>query len=343
MIPPDSSYQIYWEKTGQSSAKILRIYGDSPAVTVPAYLAGYPVTELGNYCFAPSCRLPAKTYLIQDTVPSSGNASAYAGAVRELCGSYIERVTLPDSLIKIGNYAFFNCRNLTQLEFGPGLTVIGSDAFMNCSLLHHLTIRCGPSDKTGLRQVLSQISWETEVSFAEHAQFHNMNDTIITSAILYPEYYETYDEIAPAHVFGRNITGEGFRARQCFKNNVIDYSQYDTIFQKACAEESEQTLCRLAHCRLRYPIELSIERKAQYEAYIRIHGKALCQSLIAAKDLDALSDVFQQHLLSLDDIQYAVLLASQAGWTEGCASMLRWKQQNTAALARKKYTFDNFS
>lgn len=57
------------------------------------------------------------------------------------------------------------------------------------------------------------------------------------TAVFYPEYYENYDEIAPAHIFGRSIEGEGFRARQCFKEGVPDLSQYDTIFPKACAEE----------------------------------------------------------------------------------------------------------
>ena len=78
--------------------------------------------------------------------------------------------------------------------------------------------------------------------------------------LLFPEYYESYDEIAPAHVFGRNIEGEGFRARQCVRAGEIDFALYDSIFQKACAEERETTLNRLALNRLCYPVGLTGEK-----------------------------------------------------------------------------------
>ncbi len=47
---------------------------------------------------------------------------------------------------------------------------------------------------------------------------------------MYPEYYESYDELGPAHIFELNLTGEGFRARQCFKEGVILLNAYDEIF-----------------------------------------------------------------------------------------------------------------
>ena len=76
--------------------------------------------------------------------------------------------------------------------------------------------------------------------------------------------------IAPAdYVFGRNIEGEGFRARQCVRAGEIDFALYDSIFQKACAEERETTLNRLALNRLCYPVELTGEKRQMYESYIR--------------------------------------------------------------------------
>ncbi len=38
--------------------------------------------------------------------------------------------------------------------------------------------------------------------------------------------------------FELNLTGEGFRARQCFKEGVILLNAYDEIFPQACVEES---------------------------------------------------------------------------------------------------------
>lgn len=132
-------------------------------------------------------------------------------------------MTLPDNMHKVGNYAFYNCTALEMLETGKYLEEIGSDAFMNCKKFHFLTVRCDVGERSGANQILSRISADMEVTFQGKTG---------QTAVFYPEYYESYDEIAPAHIFGRSIEGEGFRARQCFKEGVPDLSQYDTIFRK---------------------------------------------------------------------------------------------------------------
>ena len=76
------------------------------------------------------------------------------------------------------------------------------------------------------------------------------------AVLFYPEYFESYDEIAPAHIFGRNIEERGFRARQSFLNGAVDFVQYDTIFPKACAEENDKTLQKIVTDRLLYPVDL---------------------------------------------------------------------------------------
>ena len=137
---------------------------------------------------------------------------------------------------KVGNYAFYNCTALEMLVTGKYLEEIGSDAFMNCKKFHFLTVRCDVGERSGAKQILSRISADMEVTFAGKTG---------QTVVFYPEYYESYDEIAPAHIFGRSIEGEGFRARQCFKEGVPDLSLYDTIFPKACAEEKEHTLLHI--------------------------------------------------------------------------------------------------
>ena len=324
-------YYLFWEKTSAQSAKILRFFSNLPIADIPDQIEGYPVTELGNYCFAPECRLP-DTYKIFQT-----NISI--DSVTELCGNYVESVRLPDTLEIIGDYSFYNCRNLSHIICSGKLHTFGSDAFMNCHHLHHIFIRCAPAEKTGLRQILAQISWDTEVHFIGNLK----PDTSDPQAVLfYPEYYEAYDEIAPAHIFGRKIIGEGFRSRQCFENNVVDFSQYDKIFPQACVEESERTLCQLAYNRLRYPYHLSEASKTQYANYIFTHGKILCRQFIQCKQLNDLLFLFQEKLLSPQNSQFALTFAAQTGWSEGCAGMLRQKQMQKQPKQRTKYEFDDF-
>lgn len=324
--------QILWELTPQHTARLLRIYDCTPSASVPDFIGGYPVTELGSYCFAKDCRLPQQ----YETYEASGGRSY---AVTELSGNYIESVFLPDSLVKIHDYAFYNCRNLKQIRFGNHLTWIGSDAFMNCHQLQQLYIRCSVSDKTCLRQILAQISWDAEVSFYSGRQ---QDTDCIETSIFYPEYYETYDEIAPAHVFGRQIVGEGFRARQAFKDGIIDFTQYDEIFQKASAEESEQTMCRILLCRLRYPAGLSPDKKSQYENYVQAHGRFLSQWLVKNRQLESLMFLIQSQLLLLHDIQAACEYAAQSGWGEGNAAIMHWLGQYQKISQNTRYDFDSF-
>ena len=50
-------------------------------------------------------------------------------------GALITKVTMPDSVIKIGGAAFSNCEELENVEFSPNLEVIDHDAFFNCTSL----------------------------------------------------------------------------------------------------------------------------------------------------------------------------------------------------------------
>ena len=327
--------QILWELTPQHTARLLRIYGCTPSASVPDFIGGYPVTELGSYCFAKDCRLPQQ----YETYEASGGRSY---AVTELSGNYIESVFLPDSLVKIHDYAFYNCRNLKQIRFGNHLTWIGSDAFMNCHQLQQLYIRCSVSDKTCLRQILAQISWDAEVSFIGFSSGFCQNP-VPESVIFYPEYSELYDEITPAHVFGRSIDGEGFRARQAFRDGIVDFSQYDKIFPKASAEESALTVCRLAFCRLQYPAGLSDSMRGQYETYLLHHGTVLCKYLIQNRQLEQLHFLFQKKLLSLPSVADCLSLAVQSGWSEGSTSILHWKQCYYPEKKRSRYVFDDFN
>lgn len=49
--------------------------------------------------------------------------------------SFIDSVTIPDTVNEIGNYAFYNCKELETIDLPGGLTTIGNSAFENCSAL----------------------------------------------------------------------------------------------------------------------------------------------------------------------------------------------------------------
>ncbi len=319
-----------WEYTQSGEARILAGYGASPYVMVPGKLGEVPVTEIGDYCFSDSQKDKLELRYQQGDVECYGAVQPW---MRLLTGKYIEKVILPDSLQKLGNLAFYNCSKVKELQVGSNLTEIGSDAFMNCLQLQTLVLRSGIKEKTGLRQILSQRSSDMLVVFGEEE---------IEAALFYPEYYEMYDEIGPAHIFALKLTGEGFRARQCFQDGVVDLGKYDEIFEQACKEESVRTLCAMSKNRLEYPVGLTEDAKKQYIDYLQNHVEEFVTELVKKRRLSTLEVFFKNEYLPGQWLTHCIMQASENGWTEGAASMLRWQQSQKKKTVKERYSFEDF-
>lgn len=226
----------------------------------------------------------------------------------------IEDFEIGDEITEIGAYAFYNCREMKQISMGPNLQAVGSDAFMNCSKLHTLIFRGSPAQPGALQKVLAQLTGEVEVIFG--------NPDFPDCRILFPEYVESYDEIGPAHIFGRHIEGEGFRARQCFLESGFDFRAYDGIWAKAAVEEQEWTLCKMAANRLSYPNGLTEEAKLNYYTYVKAHDICFAEDAIRQRDTLRLEQLLEAVSFESDFFERAAELASEAGWAEGVAEFL---------------------
>jgi hypothetical protein len=53
---------------------------------------------------------------------------------------FVEKITLPSTLISIGSYAFSGCRNLTDIELPSGIESIGYYAFEECASLREILL-----------------------------------------------------------------------------------------------------------------------------------------------------------------------------------------------------------
>lgn len=332
-------YQCYWNKTSEENIRILRMFGESEEAVVPEMIAGRAVVEAGDYCFAVSEHLPSEyecTVCIYDTeekkwqeIPADG--ADWNTRLVELSGDRLKKVTLPDNMHKVGNYAFYNCTALEMLVTGKYLEEIGSDAFMNCKKFHFLTVRCDVGERSGANQILSRISADMEVTFQGKTG---------QTAVFYPEYYESYDEIAPAHIFGRSIEGEGFRARQCFKEGVPDLSQYDTIFPKACAEEKENTLLHILSLRLRYPVSLTDEAKERYVAHLREQELYIIPKLVGQKNMERITLFCENGWITQAAVKAGLEQASRMEWAEGTAELLHLQRKYFTEQKKERYSFD---
>ncbi len=316
--------RLLWKPGVDGEAALYRAYGRSPVVKVPESIEDNKITVIGAYCFSDKNRVPAG---VRETIlmPDRGGAQAEK-RIRELSGDFPERICLPDSIQKIDNAAFFNCHMLRELEIGSGSLTIGSDVFNNCTQLKKTIVRGSVRKTSGIRQVLDRISWDMEVGFQD-------------ARVLYPEYYESYDTIAPAHIFGLSIEGEGFRARQCFREDVVDFPAYDEIFTKACAEESLKTLACMSLNRLMAPFDLSEKKRTVYENYVRENSEQILCLLVQRRELERMGFICRNGLTQAPVVDIAVQKAVSEDWSEGAGSLMEWKQMFFAVDKKKRYEF----
>ena len=328
--------QWYWyQPLAEGRVRILRVFGQESYVVLPQQIASGQVAEIADYCFSEK-ELRDDFQICSDREDFQLDKDFAGMCEREgilpLTGRNVTGVELPDSLTKIGNFAFYQCRELEKITLGMGEMEVGSDAFMNCRRLSAFYFRGSPGESSCLRQILAQRSGESSVYFVE--------GECIQAALVYPEYSEHYDLIGPAHIFELNIQGEGFRARQCFQNGVVDFGAYDRIFSMECGEESVDTLCRMACSRLQYPWKLQERERDLYEAYISENINVVCEILVGERNLPGIQAFHELGILKSGGLQGCLERAVAGNWTEGVRLMLSLREGE-----RKEgtdYAFEDF-
>ncbi len=125
-----------WRKIFKISDKDGKRYisgykADDAMVIIPSNIAGMPVYGIADNAFK-NC-----TTLTSVTIPGSvmliGNSAFYG------CNSLIS-VTIQDGVTSIDDRAFFMCSNLTSVTIPGSVTLIGRDAFLGCSSISSITI-----------------------------------------------------------------------------------------------------------------------------------------------------------------------------------------------------------
>lgn len=351
--------QWYWyELLAPGEVRLLRVFGKTSDVILPRRIAAGIVTEIGAYCFAERerveiYRICSETEEFEQVCfwgkkDGQGDASENEKVHQmeepfsrwcdregflPLAGKNVTSIVLPSSITKIGNFAFYQCRELQEISLGAEEIELGSDAFMNCRKLSRFLFRGNPEKSSCLKQVLAQRSEETSVYFEEQGQ--------IQAALLYPEYSENYDLIGPAHIFELNIQGEGFRARQCFQNGIVDFGAYDRIFALECGEESVETLCRMACNRLQYPFRLQERERDLYESYVSENINVVGKALVSERNLSGIQSFYQLGLLQAPQLQNCLEQAVAGNWTEGVREMLSLRDSNQKKEGTA-YAFEDF-
>jgi hypothetical protein len=128
----------------------------SGAITIPATLGGYTVTEIGRSAFRDLTNITSVTFASPASVTNIG-PTAFQGCTGLMLAvlptaitsiseglfsgcSQLRSVTIPTSVTSIGAMAFAGCRSLNALALPASLSTLGESAFLNCRSLTSLDI-----------------------------------------------------------------------------------------------------------------------------------------------------------------------------------------------------------
>ena len=280
-------------------AVVWRCYDYGTEAELPEMIESCPVTELAPYAFSAHMdeRLLEKGFRegrLRLWDPDSAGedcrkslegrqvlfskAGTEAGLPPALTGAEVEEVNLPPALRKIGAYAFYNCSRLWKLSFYGGLSDLGAGLFTGCHGIRELVLHLDDTQTSCLREILMEVPEKLKVSL----------DGSLRAKLVFPEFFEESVENTPARILVTHIHGSGMNYRNCFYDRKFDFRAYDSCFYHARAEENFDTVLEMALARLRYPVQLSKESRAEYESWLELYGAQAVKKAVSDRDMEIL-------------------------------------------------------
>ena len=139
-IPSEIKKQFKIEKN-DSGFTVSNYKGDNDDVIIPDYIGNTPVTVIGAYTFfqqsiywGASARI--KTITIPNTVKKIENG------VFKNCRN-LREIVIPSSVIQLGQAVFSGCSNLSSILLSDNIKSIGQNAFSGCSHLTEIKLPAG--------------------------------------------------------------------------------------------------------------------------------------------------------------------------------------------------------
>ena len=101
-----------WKKQGEDGIQLLRVYGTSARIRIPEQIAGRTVKEIGAYCFSKRKFMHTEIWYTEytngkeRTAPYRGEECIQTCDLQEISERYVEEISLPDTVEKVGSFAF---------------------------------------------------------------------------------------------------------------------------------------------------------------------------------------------------------------------------------------------
>ncbi|MDO4518714.1 MAG: leucine-rich repeat domain-containing protein [Eubacteriales bacterium] len=286
MIALENQCELFEYEMIEDEIVLKKWISDTPEVKVPEKWENFPITQIDAYAFS---------------------------------GGHYRAISLPNTIRKIGRYAFYNCFELLRFSFATSISDIGAGAFTGCRKVRGLEVYQRDTKRSCFRDVLSEFTEEISVVYHTEEEAH----------LMFPEFYEEGIENTPARIIMTEIHGTGMYYRNSFVNGELQFSEYDRRFEMAKAQEYPGFLIRLVIGRLLYPYRLEDKAKTSYEQYLMEHPEDAVDYLVQTRDISELQKMIAYDMSvpegkdKIESLKKAILNAAQkAGWTEAVSYLM---------------------
>lgn len=296
---------VCYEMTG--GVAIERVKTAEKHVVVPEEIGGRPVVALGARAFAPH---------LEEDAPDHRK---------------IRSVTLPASLERVGDYAFYNCFGLEKIILTDRTRFWGGSCLMNCRSLRQFDLTVTDEGSPAFCYFADELTTELDVTLRyEDGE---------TARLIFPEYIESYEDNKPAHFFDFHLYGPGLPYHHAFRQKRFDYGLFDGCWEEMLRREHEPDCAmRLAFFRLRYPKNLAERAAEGYRAYLEQNSLVTLLWLLEEGDFRGLAWYLENFRLGKEDLTAAVERSRLLRLPEATALLL--EQQHRRFPAGRMKTFD---
>lgn len=229
-----------WEKIsyqGKEAAQINGYEGKIPDLVIPEKIEGLQVRSIAAHAF-------------------SGRND-------------IRSAVLPESLVTLRPFAFYNCPELKTMELYNTTDDYYDGVIRQCPCLREIAVHCvRPENYVIVRSMLQDVDVTLMFRLLDPEETERIRLT-------FPEYVNEAKEDTMARAIHFSIEGAGMAYRECVGKKALDLAGYDRLLGRLTDYDFD-VAAQIAFGRLLYPEGLSETAREGYEAFLRENdGKAL--------------------------------------------------------------------
>lgn len=310
--------------------RILGCRGYDGSIRIPEKIGELPVTELAAYAFSNGW---GKEEMLSSAGKEIRLCDEEGNSIEieekdippEISCEGLKDIYLPGTIRKIGNYAFYNCYELSHVECFSSIFDVGSGLFTGCTGVRFLDIHVIDGTRSCMKELLAELRQELYVNY-----YSSKGE----ARLVFPEMYEESVEHTPARIILREMHGCGHMYRYCFDHTEFLFHKYDALFPHILVQEPERVTAALVLGRLYTPVNLLERDREVYEAYLREHFKGAAKLALEEKDPALFLWLAKEYGHNQEDFDEMVDLAGNGDRPEVLSVLMKLRRQRFMAGKR---------